>query len=157
MKRLKMLVLCALGCVTFFWVAEAQATDFYGRYTVSITINVTTPIPNGDIVFCEASIQSLDNGFLLNNDTATAIATLSSPTGTFGPVYTCSVVIGYYWQLITPATDTINGTYTVEIVPSNLSTSTTQNLVRTGTHPLPTLVVIPVDMTQTFVEVVTRL
>jgi len=117
MKRFIALGLTAIG-LNFFQAGEAQAqTAVVGILTVTITVILATPIPQGGYVGCEANVQSLDNLasatlFTTNSEESVVVGVVN------GGIATCTMVIPYYWNVVTPNADVINVAYGAAILPA---------------------------------------
>lgn len=130
----------------------ASPTIYGGRYTVDITITLTTAVPSGGGVFCEANVIDIDAGST-NTEAAFAQATVSGSTAT------CSLSMPYYWELSDPSADTISVSYEVAITPTTTVGSTLKSdvFVRDGTHSLATTTGAPANGTLSTIKVMTRL
>lgn len=159
MKRLIALGLTAIG-LNFFQAGQAQAqTPVVGVLTVTITVVLATAIPQGGFVGCTADVNSVDNAVsgigTLNNDGDVVVGVVN------GGIATCTMTIPYYWNLVTPNTDTMEATYGAAILPAG-ATLVENSIsgpppIRHGTHSFPTITGVPVTGTHWALKATTKL
>jgi len=149
MNRLLALGLTAIG-LNFFQVGQAQAqTAVQGFLTVTVSVILTTPIPSGGFVGCDAQIQFVDNAttsiLTKNNEESVTVGVVS------GGIATCTMVMPYYWDLVTPATDVVYVTYGAAILPAGATLINGQLSgappMRSGGHEFPPKTGVPVTGT----------
>jgi hypothetical protein len=133
-----LLLIAGLGV---FISPQAQAqTNVSGNFTLTANIYVHTAIPSGDALFCEVSLGEAGDSNGTNEEDIIVQATLKS-----GSTWTCAPQIFYYWHLSTPNTDIVTITWSIGIGPT--STTSKQQLVRSGVHVLPTVTGVPASGT----------
>ncbi len=132
------------------------APPFTGTYEVAITITLKTPVPAGYSVYCTTSI----NASAINDSTAAEVDfeedaySLAKVTGSTA---TCTVNTPYSWvipQATTTETDSLAGTYTVEMIPTS---TTAPDLGRDSTGPFLSATKIPAAGTTTKISVAATL
>jgi hypothetical protein len=149
MKRLIALGLTVIG-LNFFQANQAQAqTAIQGVLTVTVTVILATPIPQGGFVACHAEFASFEATSGTNSESLAIAATVS------GGLATCTMPIPYYWTLSTPATDSISVIYGAEIVPGSASSAGLP--LRSGQHGFPAIVGVPPTGTHWFLHATTKL
>ena len=134
MKRLIAIGLAVMG-LNFFQAGQAQAqTPVVGILTVTVTVILATPIPSGGFVGCDAGLRTDDNligspSITTNNEESVTVGVVNGGTAT------CTMVIPYYWSLVTPASDIMYVTYGAAILPAGATL--VQDMV-SGAPPIQT-------------------
>ncbi len=160
MKRFMALGLIAIG-LNFFQVNHAQAqTAVVGILTVTITVILTTAIPPQGYVGCEANVQSLDNLasatlFTTNSEESVVVGVVN------GGIATCTMVIPYSWNLVTPNADVINVAYGAAILPQGATLIENRISgappIRDGGHSFVPITGVPATGTHWALKATTRL
>jgi hypothetical protein len=129
--RLQTAVGCALLAVAVPSLAAASA--FSGTVQATFWIGLGTAVPTGYEVDCVLSLSVLDGASGVSyEETAFITATMAGTTP--GSAGYCTVAVPYEWQLANQATDQIQVSYTIEMVPTSLSSASVLKFRSTGSN-----------------------
>lgn len=100
--------------------AAAAASQVAGKFSVRFTVHLATAVPSGSDVVCGLSASVTDintTAGTINNEIEEQT---SMPATVSGTSATCNVVLPYSWYLANASNDTVDLTYTLQIVnPTN--------------------------------------
>ena len=144
-----------------FQVGQAQAqTAIVGILTVTVTVILATAIPQGGFVGCEANVTSLDNAAggiksTVNQENEVVVGVVNGGTAT------CTLILPYYWNLVTSNVDIMIVSYGAAILPAGATVNqgriSAAPPYRDGNHSFPAITGVPVTGTHWTLHATTKL
>ena len=131
-------VACALLAVAT--PSFAATSTFSGTVQATFWIGLGTSVPSGYEVDCVLSLSVVDGASgITYQETSFIVATMAGTTS--GSAGYCTVAVPYEWQLANQATDVIDVTYIIEMVPTSLSTASVKQFRSSTSNALGTIAV----------------
>jgi hypothetical protein len=106
-RRVVLPTFCALAAGLALPAAAAAPTT--GKFVFTFTVSISSTLPKNAAVVCTAYASVSESGGQSITQAATGIATPS------GGKATCTAIMPYYWELVTPSADKIVLSYHVEV------------------------------------------